>query len=294
MIEPATLLAPTTLVDIAAPFKAVVFDQWGVLHNGSTPYPGAAEAIEALANQGKTLAVLSNSGKRAEPNVERIALMGLPTHHFAHVMTSGEAFWQDCARGRAAPGSVFPITAKPGDFEAWRQGLAISKADSVLEANAVLLMGLPEGADGRSQMHMLELARDCDLPLYCTNPDKGSPRADGAVQLSPGALAHAFQDAGGKVIFYGKPHRPIFDVLIATLALEPGDILMVGDSLEHDIAGGASAGWKTAFVMGGLHAHAVSQSSSRADPLQITQALAWQHASPLPDFLISHLADIRV
>jgi ribonucleotide monophosphatase NagD (HAD superfamily) len=31
---------------------------------------------------------------------------------------------------------------------------------------------------------------------------------------------------------------------------------MVGDSLEHDIAGAANAGWQTLFIRGGIHANA--------------------------------------
>lgn len=287
MAETLDRLTPTALVEVASAFQAIVFDQWGVLHNGSAPYPGAAEAIEALAAGGKTLAVLSNSGKRAEPNAQRIAAMGLPAQHFGHVMTSGEAFWQDCAAGKVTTGQLLPFTAKAGDFEAWRGDLDVRQAAWIGEAAAVLLMGLPEGTDGTAQRTLLKEALASSLPLYCTNPDRGSPRADGAIQLSPGALAHEYEDAGGKVTFYGKPHRPVFDALTEVLGIEPSDILMVGDSLEHDIAGGAAAGWKTAFVMGGLHADAFIG----RDVNTALVALTREHASPRPDYLISRLAE---
>lgn len=274
------------IADIVGRLDAVVFDQWGVLHNGSTAYAGAADALHTLHRQGKKLAVLSNSGKRADANRDRIAAMGLPAELFDVVMTSGEAFWQDCQSGRVVMGRVFPITAKPGDFETWRGPLPIREAGDVLEANSVLLMGLPEGSDGSTEASVLKTARSCGLPLYCTNPDRGSPRAGGAIQLSPGALAHAYQDAGGEVTFYGKPHLPVFDALTDALGTDPAKILMVGDSLEHDIAGGASAGWQTAFVMGGLHADAFVDADAQA----ALERLAAAHASPLPDYMISHLA----
>lgn len=289
MQQNATMgLTPVTLVECADPFAAIVFDQWGVLHNGSAPYRGAVEAIQALAAKGKVLAVLSNSGKRAAPNAQRIADMGLPVELFTQVMTSGEAFWKDCQSGRVAPGRLFPITAKPCDFEAWRHGLGLAKADSIHGASAVLLMGLPEGSDGSNQKLVLDEARAHGLPLYCTNPDRGSPRANGVVQLSPGALADAYRQAGGDVTFYGKPHRPIFDALTDALAIPPSQTLMVGDSLEHDIAGGAAAGWSTAFVMGGLHVDAFKG----VEPDTATRRLAAAHNAPLPTFLISQLAEI--
>lgn len=283
----AAQLTPTTLVDIAAPFQAIVFDQWGVLHNGSVPYPGAVACLETLARQGKTLAVLSNSGKRAAPNAQRIADMGLPADLFTHVMTSGEAFWQDCAAGHVPAKTLLAITAKPGDEKSWGEGLDVGWTDNLTQADAVLLMGLPEGTDGAGQRAVLDQALAAGLPLYCTNPDRGSPRADGVVQLSPGALAHGYEDAGGNVTFYGKPHRPVFDALIAALGTPPEQTLMVGDSLEHDIAGGAGAGWKTAFVMGGLHADAFLT----GNPDDAVRQLAQEHAAPIPDFMIRQLAD---
>lgn len=275
-----------SLAVLADQFDAIVFDQWGVLHNGTAPYPGAVLAVEQLAARGKQLAVLSNSGKRAAPNRERIASLGLPADHFAEMMTSGEAFWQDCACGRRTVGRLFPITAKDGDAQRWGEGLSIKWAQSIGDADTMLLMGLPEGADGTAQRAQLAQAQARNLPLICTNPDRGSPRADGNIQLSPGALAHDYQDAGGKVTFYGKPHRPIFDALASVLGSPPNRTLMVGDSLEHDIAGGHEAGWKTVFVMSGLHADAFAN----GNPEATTQALARKHNAPLPDFLISQLA----
>ncbi|MFK7792417.1 MAG: TIGR01459 family HAD-type hydrolase [Devosiaceae bacterium] len=279
-------LTTSTLLDVAEPFDAIVFDQWGVLHNGTAPYPGAVSALLALSKTGKTLAVLSNSGKRAAPNRDRIAAMGLPAEVFAHVMTSGEAFWRDCAAGQVPAKRMLPITAKPGDAQRWGEGLDLVWAQTIEEADAVLLMGLPEGCDGTEQRALLANARSDNLPLYCTNPDRGSPRADGAVQLSPGALAHEYENVGGQVTFYGKPHQPVFAALTAVLNTRPEATLMVGDSLEHDIAGGAGAGWKTAFVMGGLHADAFVSN----DPANAVQRLAANHASPLPDYMISQLA----
>ncbi len=278
-----------SLMDVADQCDAIVFDQWGVLHNGTAPYSGAAEAMEALAAAGKKLAVLSNSGKRAAPNRERIAAMGLPANLFDEIMTSGEAFWQDVDQGRCQPGRLFAITAKPGDELNWGEELSIEWADRLDDADAVLLMGLPEGGDGIAERALLDEALKHNLPLYCTNPDRGSPRADGVMQLSPGALAHAYKEAGGTVTFYGKPHRPIFETLIKALGTPPEKTLMVGDSLEHDIAGGAEAGWKTVLVMGGLHAKAYEA----GDPDTVTQRLAEEHATPLPDFLIGALATVE-
>ena len=46
-----------TLADVAQDYDAIVFDQWGVLHNGTAPYSRAIECLTGLANAGLPLAV---------------------------------------------------------------------------------------------------------------------------------------------------------------------------------------------------------------------------------------------
>ncbi len=273
-----------TLAVVASDVDAFVFDQWGVLHDGSTPYPYAVEALRALKGLGKRMAVLSNSGKRSEPNARRIANMGFDPSLFECVMTSGEALWRDIKSKRLTVSSLYPITRAPGDAEVWADGLD-TVFDGVGEAEAVLLMGLPDDADPAVFDHALSMALDRDLPVLCSNPDRASPRADGAQVISPGALAHDYASKGGTVQFYGKPYLPVFKAVEIALSLAPDRILMVGDSLEHDIAGASNAGWKTAFVRGGLH-RAVFAAGDISGNLA---ALARSENAPLPDYTLELL-----
>ena len=59
-------------------FDVYLLDQFGVLHDGVRPYPGVAEALEALHDAGKKLVILTNSGKRSAPNLERLVALGVP------------------------------------------------------------------------------------------------------------------------------------------------------------------------------------------------------------------------
>ena len=95
-------------------------------------------------------------------------------------------------------------------------------------------MGLPDAAKLADWQPVLDQAFAADLPIYCSNPDQHSPREDGLV-ISAGALARAYSQRSGRVIYYGKPHRPVFQALSASLKAQR--VLMVGDSLDHDIAG---------------------------------------------------------
>lgn len=271
-----------SLIQIAGHFDAIVFDQWGVLHDGSTAYGGAIATVTALKSRGLRLAILSNSGKRAAPNLGRVAAMGFDATLFDLVMTSGEALWQDMAANRIDARRLFPIERAPGDAAQWAQGLDVTLTDDPSSAEAILLMGLPDCTDPATYKAAL-IPGHCP-PVLCTNPDRASPRAGGRTVLSPGALAHAHADQGGTVHFYGKPHPPVFDAVRAALDLAPDRILMVGDSLEHDIAGGHAAGWATAFVQGGLHA-----ADFTGDPLTALTTLARIHATPLPTYTLHSL-----
>ncbi|PJI84408.1 HAD superfamily hydrolase (TIGR01459 family) [Yoonia maricola] len=247
-----------SILAIADQYDAIVFDQWGVLHNGTSPYPDAVVTIDAL--KGKALAVLSNSGKRADVNADRITGMGFAPDAFGIVMTSGEALHLEFGSGRLRDiKTLLPMTAAAGDAAKWAGALPVVFTDTIDQADAVLLMGLPDATEHPKQQAILDRARALKLPLICSNPDHASPRANGKTVQSPGALAHAYADAGGRVMFYGKPHKAIFDVLSDALGRpDPKRVLMVGDSPEHDIAGAQTVGWDSLFIAGGLHADATT------------------------------------
>ena len=176
--------------------------------------------------------------------------MGFDPAMFKQVMTSGEALWQDIKSSQITETSFYVIERANGDAQSWAEGLDITLT-SIECAEAVLLMGLADDADKESLQPVMDLALESELPVYCSNPDRVSPRAEGLV-MSPGALAHTHQERGGRVVFYGKPHRAVFDALQTELSAER--LLMVGDSLEHDICGAHAAGWDSVFVTEGIYA----------------------------------------
>lgn len=275
-----------TLEDVAHRYDAIVLDQWGVLHDGDVPYRHAVACLKNLKAKGLRLAVLSNSGKRAAPNASRITGMGFHAGLFDVVMTSGEALWQDMERGQVSARRLCPIERDEGDGGRWAEGLDVSMTDDPAMADAILLMGLPDGADQARYRGVLATARARALPVLCTNPDRASPRAGGVTVPSPGALAHDHADQGGDVRFYGKPHLPVFRAVEAALRIDPDRLVMVGDSLEHDIAGAKAAGWDAVFIEGGLHAAAFAGTEP---PERILASLALAEHTAFPDFILPEL-----
>ena len=85
---------------------------------------------------------------------------------------------------------------------------------------------------------------------------------------APGAIAALYEEMGGKVTWIGKPYPEIY-AKAAALIGNPKRILCVGDSAEHDVAGGRNAGFATLLVLTGV--------SAGTDPTTI---------DPQPDYLI--------
>ena len=286
-----------SLVEIIDTFDVAVLDQWGVLHNGSVPYPHAAEAIVMLQAHGKHIVVLSNSGKRAGVNLERIADMGLPVEHITDVVTSGEALRDDFISNRLVidgetPRAIFPICGKEGDAEDWLGEASAIRITYTLDdhADCIMLMGLPDGSTSEVHDGAFTRAVGMGIPLICSNPDKTSPRAGGLV-VSPGALADRYAEMGGRVVWYGKPYQPVYDAVMRCRPdVSPSRFLMVGDSLEHDIAGAQQAGFSTAWIRGGIHADAFPPSASLKQLGSITQQLAEKKGVNPPDASLPYFA----
>lgn len=250
-----------SITEVLDEFDCAVLDQWGVLHDGTTLYPGVVPCLEKIRRAGKGIVVLSNSGKRAAPNRERIESMGVPSGLIDDVITSGEILWNEIRDARFCgfglrPFRAFAITRIPKDRQEWLAGLnSVSVVDEIGEAEVVLFLGTPDGIGEDHFDNLLNLARAKGLSLVCANPDKSSPRSSGAV-ISPGFFADRYCGMGGRVINYGKPFPAVFDAVRKTgLATSVDRYLMIGDSLEHDIAGAKQAGMKTLFVRGGLLAN---------------------------------------
>ncbi|NSX53533.1 TIGR01459 family HAD-type hydrolase [Parasulfitobacter algicola] len=266
----------TQLIDsissIADQFEAIVLDQWGVLHDGSAPYPKAIQTLEHLKNSCAKLGVLSNSGKRAVLNAMRISDMGFDVSVFDTIMTSGEALWQVFASGDETAQFLYPIEARPGDAANWAEGLQLKLVDDVSATDAVLLMGLPDGSDLSAYDEILHASLDRNLPFYCSNPDLTAPRGGGTYVTSPGALAERYKQMGGIVHLFGKPHRPIFDAMQKSLGCAPDKILMVGDSLHHDILGAQTAGWQSLLIQVGVHRPDICNNTIAQDILRLSKA----------------------
>src|SRR6202007_1912937 len=106
---------------------------------------------------------------------------------------------------------------------------------------------------------MMLQARERNLPFICANPDIVVERGDRLIYCA-GAIAELYRELGGEVIFYGKPHRPIYQRAMELAAACHGEAMplnrvwAVGDSGRRDLAGAHGFGIDCLFVTRGIHA----------------------------------------
>jgi HAD superfamily hydrolase (TIGR01459 family) len=245
------------LSNVADQYDLFIIDQWGVLHDGETPHDGAVDVLRALRKAGKTITILSNSGKRHSLTTERMAGMGFTDDLYDHCVTSGEEVWQALHDATepfyAALGKRCFMFTWDGD-KRLIDGLGLIEADDMEDADFVLNSGTPSGMlDLESVEPLLRRAVAHDLPMVCANPDFVSKAPDGTLAICPGTTARRYEELGGRVDYRGKPHAPVYRKCFE-LTPGHGPALAIGDSLYHDIGGANNAGIDSLFISSGIHA----------------------------------------
>jgi HAD superfamily hydrolase (TIGR01459 family) len=102
------------------------------------------------------------------------------------------------------------------------------------DAEAILILG--SNAPETTLDDYRELFRGLTIPAICCNPDKLLITSTG-LWPAPGAIADVYEKMGGKVQWIGKPYRTIYDYALKIIK-RPRRVLCIGDSAEHDVAGG--------------------------------------------------------
>lgn len=241
---------------LADRYDGFIFDQWGVLHDGRTAYHGALECLSQLQVLGKSIVVLSNSGKRAYANECRLAAFGFDRGKYSYLVTSGDVAWE-ALKLRMEPfyrnlGRRCLLLSGDGD-ESVVEGLALELVESIESADFILLAGLGGAKEPPNYDAIWMSALALKLPLLCTNPDLAR-LADGGVAPGCGALALRYEGLGGEVHYVGKPYPDVYKYCRKYFdAHSVRRIVAIGDSLQHDIAGGNAAGLDTTFVCSGIH-----------------------------------------
>ncbi|PON46695.1 Pyridoxal phosphate phosphatase [Parasponia andersonii] len=254
-------------------FKAWFLDQFGVLHDGKRPYPGAILTLEKLASSGAKMVIISNSSRRSSVTMDKMKSLGFDPSLFVGAITSGELTHQNLLRRDDA---WFSALGRRCIHMTWSdrgaislEGLGLQVVDKVEDAEFILAhgteaLGHPSGVARPMKLEELEnILEHCaakKIPMVVANPDFVTVEAR-ALRVMPGSLAAKYEELGGEVKWMGKPDKIIYESAMAMASVDASDSIAVGDSLHHDIKGANAAGIQSVFITGGIHANELGLNS---------------------------------
>ncbi len=244
------------LRDLVGDVDVLLSDIWGVVHNGLIAFPEACDALRSFRARGGTVILITNAPRPADSVQRQLRKLRVADETYDAIVSSG-----DLTRHFVADhsGQRMFLIGPERDSSIYR-GL-----DPVLapleQADYIVCTGLfdDETESAENYRAMMLQARERKLTLVCANPDIVVERGDRLIYCA-GAIAELYLELGGEVIFYGKPHRPIYERAIALAterrgrAVQLNRVLAIGDSVRTDLAGAQGFGIDCLFVTRGIHA----------------------------------------
>ena len=242
---------------LARDYDVLLCDVWGVVHNGLAAFPAACEALTRFRAGGGTAILITNAPRSGEAVARILDRLKVPQDAYDAITSSGEVT-RSIVKARL-PESVFHLGPER-DLSIFA-GLDVRFAPAET-AEYVVCSGLFDDTveTPDSYRDLLAALRARSLLMVCANPDIVVERGDTLVYCA-GALADAYAARGGKVLYCGKPHAPIYDLALATAAAQRGGkiprpqrVLAIGDSVRTDLKGAAALGLDCMFITSGIHA----------------------------------------
>jgi HAD superfamily hydrolase (TIGR01459 family) len=244
------------LRDLVGEVDVLLSDIWGVVHNGLEAFPEACEALQTFRKRGGTVILITNAPRPADSVQRQLRKLNVADDVYDAIVSSGDltrhyvadhagrkVFWLGPERDNSIYRGLNPI---------------LSPLD---QADYIVCTGLHDDETETPEDYrgMMLAARARQLTLICANPDIVVERGDRLIYCA-GAIAELYRELGGETIFYGKPHRPIYERAMQLAAERLGRpavlkrVLAIGDSVRTDLAGAHGFGIDCLFVTRGIHA----------------------------------------
>lgn len=281
------------LSQISGEYDALFCDLWGCLHNGKCPYPAAVTALQQFRQAGGKVCLMTNAPRPNQYVIAQLDRMGVPRDAWDLVVSSGDAA-QDAMFAGAVGRKVWHIgtekddgffTDIPGE---WSDAPEITRV-TLEEAEGIVASGPFDEANEAPEDYRarLMMARERGLVLLCANPDVVVDMGESRIYCA-GALAEFYEELGGRSLYFGKPHPPIYDRARRLMDLtDEARVLVVGDGIRTDVKGAQQEAIDCLFVTGGLAAEAFGADVENPDPDLLREWLAMQQLAP--EFSIGRL-----
>ena len=281
------------LYELMDSYDGFIMDQWGVLHNGLTTYDGAIDVLNHLKRRKKQVVILSNSAKRSSDNVERMKKLGIKSGHYRGVVSAGEVTWQGLKEQKNPPfkgiGKKCYLISRHED-KSLLDDLDIELVSDIEQAQFILITSFDSVHTKMEDLEpVLKKAVIMRIPAICANPDIVTIY-EHERSIGPGAIAMRYHELGGAAHYIGKPHKVIFRYCLSLFEnIIPSRILMIGDSIQHDIVGGVGMDIDTAFITSGIHTKEFTPGMSVEQKRKVMQHLTHNYGGIQPTWVMDGL-----
>jgi HAD superfamily hydrolase (TIGR01459 family) len=277
---------PVAIIESVAPlaprYDVWLCDVWGVIHNGERAFEPATAACAQFRSKGGTVVLISNSPRPRNALIEQLDSIGVPREAYDAVATSGELTRQLVSR----PGGMRVFHMGPDRDKPIFAGLDVQHV-ALDQAEVVVCSGLYDDRTETPEDYAERLAelKRLGLTMICANPDHMVERGSSLIYCA-GALAHAYEALGGKVVYAGKPHAAIYDLALQLAEqargtpVESERVLAIGDGLATDMAGAFAAKIDALFVASGVHVEG-HNSGEELEAAAVTALFEGNEAQPI-------------
>ena len=225
-------------------YDAFIIDLWGVMHNGISLNSSAMNAVRELDSNGKRIIFLSNAPRPTKKVIEFLKKMKMDERYLKNVLTSGEAALNSLKRNEF--GKKFYHLGPQRDDSLF---VDIKKNQTSIEnCDFILCTGLFDEEEENLKFYENLLKNFTKKILVCTNPDLIVHRG-GEEEYCAGKIAEIFEKLGGRVIYFGKPHKEVY----LSCLKENEKTLVIGDNLKTDIKGANNMKLDSIFITNGVH-----------------------------------------
>lgn len=221
--------------------KGVIFDLDGTVYIGRTAVPGAVDLIKRIRDEHIQILYVTNRANKTAAEIaaqlNQIGISAAPSE----VLTSSQAAAE---------------YLKPGDFYyIGQEGLKTPLEEAGFTYSEIAPDYVLVGLD--PELTYDKLAKACRFIrngsiFVATNMD---PFAISEAGIAPGngSIVEALRTATEiDPLVIGKPEKPIMDIALRRLKIDPDELIIVGDNIGTDIRAGKNSGIRSILILSGV------------------------------------------